>query len=113
MKSKAFTLVEIMIVVVIIGLLAVLAVPTWQKVRLKSQDKTITNNLRQLNTAAQQYFLERGVPSVNSSELIGTDTDRYVRSIQTVRGETYPSPINSTDTSLIATSPAGDVEYKP
>jgi type IV pilus assembly protein PilA len=112
-KKGAFTLVEIMIVVVIIGLLAVMAVPTWQKVRLDSQNKTITNNLRQLSAAAQQYFLENGAPSVASSDLVGTDSDRYIKTLQTVRGESYPASISVTDTQLLAASSAGDVAYPP
>ena len=101
-SKKGFTLVEIMIVVVIIGLLAAMAIPAFQKVRKTSQDKTITNNLRQLNAAAQQYFLENGVTAVNSSALVGTDTDKYIKSVATVRGESYPGTLNATDTVLSA-----------
>lgn len=102
-SNKGFTLVEIMIVVVIIGLLAAMAIPAFQKVRKSSQDKAITNNLRQLSGAAQQYFLERGASSANFTDLVGTDTtDRYIKSIQTVRGELYPAVLNATDTVIIA-----------
>ena len=69
-SSKGFTLVEIMIVVVIIGLLAAMAIPAFQKVRQSSQDKAITNNARQLSAAADQYFLENGVSSVTSANLV-------------------------------------------
>ena len=88
-SSKGFTLVEIMIVVVIIGLLAAMAIPAFQKVRASSQDKAVTNNLRQLSAAADQYFLERGVSSVNSSDLVGTNATQYVKAVNAVANETY------------------------
>lgn len=58
--SQGFTLVEIMIVVVIIGLLAAMAIPAFQKVRTSSQDKAVLNNARSLAAAADTYFLEKG-----------------------------------------------------
>lgn len=87
--SKGFTLVEIMIVVVIIGLLAAMAIPAFQKVRQSSQDKAVLNNARQLSAGADQYFLENGVSSVASADLIGAD--KYVKAVNTVAGETYPA----------------------
>lgn len=78
-----------MIAVVIIGLLAAMAVPAFQKVRTASQDKAVYNNARQLAAAADQYFLEQGVSSVLSSSLVGPTN--YVRSLATVASETYPT----------------------
>ena len=87
-SSKGFTLVEIMIVVVIIGLLAAMAIPAFQKVRQSSQDKAVLNNARQLAAAADQYFLENGVSFVTQSSLVGAAN--YVKALNLVANESYP-----------------------
>lgn len=51
---------EIMIVVVIIGLLAAMAIPAFQKVREKSQVTAIVNDIRQFTAAFEVYALEKG-----------------------------------------------------
>src|SRR5476651_72115 len=89
LKTRGFTLVEIMIVVVIIGLLAAMAIPAFQKVRQSSQDKAVLNNARQLAAAADQYYLENGVSSVTQGSLVGATS--YVKALNLVANETYPS----------------------
>ena len=111
---KGFTLVEIMIVVVIIGLLAAMAIPAFQKVRQSSQDKAVLNNARQLAAAADQYFLEKGVSTVAVTDLVGTETTKYIKALHTVGGETYPT--NCTQNTPITVTGVGGartVTYSP
>jgi len=54
----AFTLVEVMIVVVIVGLLAAIAIPNLIKARVVSQRKVCTENLKQIHSAITTWALE-------------------------------------------------------
>jgi prepilin-type N-terminal cleavage/methylation domain-containing protein len=55
---SAFTMVEIMIVVAIIGLLAAIAIPNFVRTRERAQENACINNLRQIDAAKQQWALE-------------------------------------------------------
>ena len=55
-----FTLVEIMIVVAIIGVLAAIAIPNFVHSRARSQATACINNMRQIDSAIQQFTLETG-----------------------------------------------------
>jgi type IV pilus assembly protein PilA len=110
--SQGFTLVEIMIVVVIIGLLAAMAIPAFQKVRINSQNKAVLNNARQLSAGADQYYLENGVSTVTLSDLIGPTT--YIKALNSVAKESYPQGF-SQGTTITITGVAGlrTITYAP
>ena len=57
---RAFTLVEIMIVVAIIGLLVAIMIPNVLHARAVAQQKLCIDNLRMLDAAKQQWALESG-----------------------------------------------------
>ena len=62
-KRSGFTLVEIMIVVAIIGLLAAIAIPSFLKARETAQKNACINNLRQIDSAKNQWAIETGQQS--------------------------------------------------
>src|ERR1700733_6812158 len=111
-KNKGFTLVEIMIVVVIIGLLASMAIPAFQKVRTSSQDKAVLNNARQLSAASDQYYLENGVSTVTLSDLLGPTS--YIKALNSVALETYPSSFTQGITITVnSVAGARTITYSP
>jgi len=81
-----------------VGLLAAMAIPAFNKVREQSREKAITNNLRMIAAAGQQYILEEGAETVSYNQLVG----EYFMEIQPVNGEDY--------TQLVISEEGGTIE---
>ena len=58
--QKGFTLIELLVVVLIIGILAGVALPQYEKAVLKSRTAEAWGNLKNINKAAAAYCLEGG-----------------------------------------------------
>ncbi len=59
-KKKAFTLIELLIVVAIIGILAAIAVPNFLNARLRAQIAKAYSDIKALAMANEMYALDNG-----------------------------------------------------
>lgn len=69
--QKGFTLIELMIVVAVIGVLAAIAIPQYQKYVAKAETASALATLTGIKTNAEAYTLEKGEfpPNTAKSEI--------------------------------------------
>ena len=104
-RRSAFTLIEIMIVVLIIGILLAIAVPNFVRARESSRAKACVANLKQIDSAKEQYAMDNklaaGAGAPNMTDLVGSSN--YIKS-------TPSCPSSGTYTiAAIGTSPSCSV----
>jgi prepilin-type N-terminal cleavage/methylation domain-containing protein len=78
-RLAAFTLVEIMIVVAIIGLLAAIAIANFMYVRSTSQANACINNMHQIDGAVTEWALEKGKKTGDPAPSLITDLTPYIK----------------------------------
>lgn len=97
----------IMLVPTMFAVYPAIAFTGFQKVRANSHEKAVTNNLRQIASAADQYFLEEGKNSVRIEDLVGPD--KYIRALNPVAGESYEGMVIEAGTDISVTLGNGEV----
>lgn len=96
-KSKGFTLIELLVVVAIIGILAALVISYLSQARLKSRDSRRKGDLRQIQTALEQYSDDNNgnYPAATAS-LVPSYMQRVPTDPRT--GAAYPYRVSGTST---------------
>jgi prepilin-type N-terminal cleavage/methylation domain-containing protein len=88
-RSKGFTLVEIMIVVLIIGILMAIAVPNFINARESSRKSSCIANLKQMDSGKEQWAMDNKA-AAGASVAMTDLTPTYLKSTPTCpSGGTY------------------------
>jgi prepilin-type N-terminal cleavage/methylation domain-containing protein len=100
-NKAGFTLVEIMIVVAIIGLLAAIGIPSFQKARDNARTKACINNLRVIDGAKEQYAMDSNVAT--GTAIANSAINEYIKggytSLECGAGGVYAAEALGTDPS--------------
>jgi type IV pilus assembly protein PilA len=68
-RRRGFTLIELMIVVMIVGLIAAIAIPRYTTVKQKANVATMQTALKNLGQAEETFFAEHGEYTANLDSL--------------------------------------------
>lgn len=121
-RSKAFTLVEIIIVAGIISIIVAIAAPTWFRQREISRARACQENLAKIDAAKEQYALEfkaSNGSSVSIDQLVvppGSEGINKAGFLQVIpkcpgRGTYTPNPIGEDPTCSIGRIDLLDISH--
>ncbi|MGC9328424.1 MAG: type IV pilin protein [Candidatus Hinthialibacter sp.] len=105
MRSCAFTLIELLIVVAIIGVLAAIAVPNFMNAQIRAKVSRVTSDLKSIQTAIEMYSIDFGREILDTIEIPDYGGDAWCVWKQLTTPIAYISPGAFRDPFIPETNP--------
>ena len=105
MNQRGFATLEVILMVMVIGILASIAVPRFTNVTTAANTAKVQSDLSVLDTAAAIYIMENGTPTTNTTLSITTDLKDYLQDASSIKppiGDVYVNDESSKDTITIS-----------
>lgn len=107
-KSAAFSLLELLAVVAVLGLLAALIVPRVSSNSDAAKEKTCLHNRTELNITVEQYYLHTGNWPANDLSDIAADPNYFPEGLPTCPVTGQPYRIDPTTHRVIGHTDSGN-----
>jgi len=113
-SKKGFTLIELMIVVVIVGVLSALAIPRFMRAATKSKQSEAREILKQVYTMERAYFIEHETYILNGVTASSANPLAYsILAIEIMPSARYTYTITMPSTTQFSCVATADLDDDP
>ena len=102
--QKGFATLEVILMVMVIGILASIAVPRFTAVTTAANTAKIQSDLSTIDTAIAIYIMEKGTPNSTATISITTDLKPYLQDVDNLKPPTGQCYVNGEAKDISGTS---------